>query len=167
MSDSVRIIGLGQAAAGDDGVALYVLERVRHLHRARPAGAVEFVLAPDPSRLVELLCHAGPVWIVDAVVGAGAPGKLRELTPEMLSQEPPCSLSSHGMDVRQAIDLCSTLYPGQRSPEIRIMAISIDPPRSYGEGLSAPVADAAERCVARLGEAFRIAEHRNGSGAHA
>jgi hydrogenase maturation protease len=163
VSDSTRVVALGQAAAGDDGAALLVLEQVCQLARTTPDSNVEFISAATPSRVVELLCHRGPVWILDAVVGAGTPGRILELTPEMLADEAPCSVSSHGMDVKQAIALCETLYPERLSPEIRILAISIDAPSCYGEGLSTVVAQAVERCARELqSQLFGQGQQANG-----
>ncbi len=156
MSEATRVVALGQPVAGDDGAALDVVARLRQRRErgevlaAGGGPQVELLSASEPSRLVELLCHPGPVWVVDAVVCAGTPGQVLELNTEMLSRGASCSVSSHGMDVRQAIELCALLYPGQVSPEVRIFAISIDAPRQYEQGLSPSVAAAVERCVERL-----------------
>ena len=50
MTTRARVIALGQAAAGDDGVGFAILEEIRR--RGVPAG-VELTSAPDPTALLE------------------------------------------------------------------------------------------------------------------
>jgi hypothetical protein len=70
-----RVIGLGQALAGDDGVGLAVLER---LGAAGVPDGVELVSARDESALLALLETPAPVVLLDAVLG-GRPGEVVEL----------------------------------------------------------------------------------------
>ena len=140
--------------AGDDGVAHVVLERLRTRLGGRCL-AVELLSVSEPSQLVELLCHPGPVWIVDAVVGAGDPGTVLELSPDELLAVAACSLSSHGLNAAQAIELCRSLYPERVSPVLCVLAVAIETPHRYRSGLSPEVHDAALRCVERLVRAVR------------
>lgn len=145
-----RVIALGQAAAGDDGAALHLMNALEARLTPSERKRVELVTATDASQLVDLLRTPHPVWILDAVVGADAPGQVLTLSLAELAATPACSVSSHGLDVRQAVELCHTLYPEQRSPELRIVAISIEAPRAYRHGLSAQVHAAVERCTETL-----------------
>ncbi len=150
-----RIITLGQPVAADDGAGPQVHEvLVKQLAAGvagRPASELaELRRAAEASQLLELLQYSGPVWLVDAIVGAGAAGEVLELSPDALSALSSCSVSSHGLDAAESIQLCQTLYPETTSPEITIFAISIEAPSGYREGLSAPVAAAVERCARRI-----------------
>ena len=82
----VRVIGLGQRVAGDDGVGLCVLDA---LEQDPPAG-VELCRVADAAQLVELVQGAERVVVVDAAVAAGPPGTVR--TP--WHRSPPTALAS-------------------------------------------------------------------------
>lgn len=138
-----RVIALGQRAAGDDGVGLEVLQALRNALAEEPRIGPELFAASDSSELLELLCTPGPLWLVDALVGAGEPGQLLSLSVQQLSRLAACSVSSHGLGAAQAIELCRVLYPDTACPDVRIRAVSIEPPKAHGEGLSPSVAEAA------------------------
>ena len=142
----VRIIGLGQAAAGDDGVGLAVLERLRE--RGLPEG-VELLRAAEDSALISLLETAVPVVLIDAAV-ATPPGEVLELTADELASQSLRPVSTHGMGVAQAIALARALAPGSVSPSVRIVAVTIARPRRYRQRLSAAVAAAVPRAVDRV-----------------
>lgn len=141
-----RIIALGQAAAGDDGAALKVMELLQKV----PPEQAERVVARDASQLLELLKYPGPVWIVDALVGAPTAGELLELQLHQLLALPSSSVSSHGVDVAQAAQLCQTLYPGEITRELCFFAICIEPPSQLQEGLSVEVQRAVRHCAQRI-----------------
>jgi len=142
----VRIIGLGQAAGGDDGVGLAVVEWLRR--RGVPDG-VELHIAPEPSALLPLLEGGAPVVVVDAALGAPA-GQVLELGPEALASQAATPVSSHGLSVFQAIALARLISPGAVSPSIRVVAVTIARPERYGHGLSPPVAEAVPRAAERI-----------------
>jgi hydrogenase maturation protease len=143
-----RVIALGQPLAGDDAAGVCVLRALEERLSLPGVVPVELLELKDASELVECACHPGPVWLLDAVVDAGPPGQLLELTPEELEQHG--SVSSHGLCPLQALALSQTLYPGALSPSIRILAISIAAPRRYRAGLSPPVAAAVQRAATLL-----------------
>lgn len=141
-----RVIGLGQAAAGDDGVGLAILDRLRE--RGVPAG-VELVDASDDIAVVSLLETSAPVVLVDAFIGT-PPGEVLELTPEQLAGRGLRPVSTHGMGVRQAIDLARALAPERICDSIRIVAVTIGRPRRYEQRLSPDVAAAVPAAVNRV-----------------
>ena len=102
----VRVVGVGQLAAGDDGVGRRVIGELRS--RALPEET--FLLeVSEPSGLVEWLGEAVPTVVIDAVVAdaevGGAAGCVVELTPEQLATKAPLRVSSHGLGVSEAIEL--------------------------------------------------------------
>jgi hydrogenase maturation protease len=146
MSRRARVIGLGQAAAGDDGAGLAVLEWLRE--RGVPDG-VELVRASEDSALVDLLTTPVPVVVVDAVLGDPA-GEVFELTPEEVASRDLHPVSTHGMGVARAVELARVLAPESVSPSIQIVAVTIVPPRRYAQRLSPAVAAAVPRAAARV-----------------
>ncbi|MFO0564570.1 MAG: hydrogenase maturation protease [Polyangiaceae bacterium] len=140
---AARVIALGQPAQGDDGVGPRVLEQ---LASAPPAG-VELVHAGDASRLVELLPGAELVVLVDAALGLEPAGTVREVEEAELGAGKIRPLSSHGLGVRDAIELARALADGPL-PRIRIVAVGIEAPLAPGHGLS-PAVRAAVPVAAR------------------
>ncbi len=143
----VRVIGLGQQAAGDDGAGLAVIAALKRL---RLPPEVECTSVAEASALVPLLFIPGRVVIVDALAAA-PPGEVRELNrSEVDAAQRGAGGSSHGLGVAQAIELASAIEPALLSPDIRILGITIAPPRRLHEGLSPAVAAAVQRAVERI-----------------
>jgi hydrogenase maturation protease len=146
MTARARVIGVGQGAAGDDGVGLAIVEWLRA--RGVPDG-VELVRAPEDAALIGLLETQVPVVLVDAVLGTPA-GDVHELAPEDLANGPLLPFSTHGMGVAKAIELARVLAPTAVSPSIRIIAVTIARPQRYEQQLSPAVAAAVPRAAARV-----------------
>ena len=139
---TIRVIGLGQTLAGDDGVGLLVLDE---LEREPPPG-VELHRVSDAAALVELVQGAQRVVIVDAAVGAGAPGTVRTLQAEALADGEIAPVSTHGIAVGQALELARVLAGGDLAPTA-IVAVAIEPPRGYVTELTPAVRAAIPRAV--------------------
>jgi hydrogenase maturation protease len=146
MSCRARIIGLGQAAAGDDGVGIAIIEWLQT--HALPRG-IEVIRAAEDSALASLLETPAPVVLVDAVL-ASPSGEVLDLRPEQLAAHQLRAVSTHGMGVAQAIELARILTPDLVSPSIRIVAVTIERPQRYVQELSAAVAAAVPRAAARV-----------------
>jgi hydrogenase maturation protease len=140
------VIALGQAAAGDDGAGLAVLDELR---RSGVPNGVELVHAAEDSALLSLLETPAPVVLVDAVLGE-RPGTVLELSPDELAASGLRPVSTHGLGAVQAIALARTLSPGMISPEIRIVGITIARPARYTHALSPAVSEAVPRAAARV-----------------
>jgi hydrogenase maturation protease len=141
-----RVIGLGQAAAGDDGVGLVVLDALRA--RGVPAD-VDLVCAAEEATLVSLLETSLPVVLVDAVLGT-PPGEVLDLAPADLIRRGPRAVSTHGLGVPDAIALARTLAPDAVPRSVRVVAVTIERPAGYAHGLSPQVAAAVPRAVERV-----------------
>ncbi|WNG23183.1 hydrogenase maturation protease [Cystobacter fuscus] len=146
MSTRGRVIGLGQAAAGDDQVGLAVIE---HLRSLGVPGRLELLLAPEPSALLSLLETPAPVVLVDAVLAAPA-GEVLVLEPDELEQRGLSTMSTHGVGVSQAVALARLLSPSAVSPSIRIVGVSIARPERFQQGLSPEVAAAVPRAAEQV-----------------
>jgi hydrogenase maturation protease len=138
----VRIIGIGQPAAGDDGVGCAVLAALRR--RGVPHG-VELVPALEPTALIDALDTPAGVILVDALAG-GEPGAVRTVAEDELACRPG-PVSSHGVGVAAALALARQLHPGAPS-WLRIVTIGIRQPDRYTGGLSPAVAAAIPAAVA-------------------
>jgi len=141
-----RVIGLGQAAAGDDGVGLVVLDALRA--RGVPAD-IELVRAAEDATLVSLLETCAPVVLVDAVLGTPA-GEVLELSPTDLARHGPRAVSTHGLGVPDAVALARTLAPDTVAPSVHVVAVTIERPAGYTQCLSPAVAAAVPRAVERV-----------------
>ncbi len=142
----LRVIAAGQHAAGDDAVGLKVMEE---WHRQGGMDGVEMLAAAEDSDLLSLLETDVPVILVDAVVAQPA-GEVWELTPEELADRVHPSVSTHGLGIGGVIALARSLSPDNVSPDIRILAISIDRPDLFSTGLSPAVAAAIPKAICRL-----------------
>lgn len=142
MSMRTRVVGIGQRAAGDDGVGIAVIEELRR-HRL-PEGTALVHLA-DPMGLVSLLESEERVVLVDAVV-ASPSGVVVELGPEELSNQASQPASSHGLGAAQAIELARALSL-RATQDLRVVAITIGRPDRYRVGLSPEVAAAVPKAA--------------------
>jgi hydrogenase maturation protease len=140
----VRIIGVGRRAGGDDGAGPAVIERLRE--KQMPVD-LEIHEIPEPSALIPLLEECERVIVVDAALGAGAPGTVRIVRPEDLDSCPLSSLSTHGMSVGQAISLARVLAPEKVCPDIFLVAIAAQKPCGVSFGLSTEVSAAIEHAA--------------------
>src|SRR5690242_15034500 len=102
----MRVIGIGQSAAGDDGVGFAVIEALRQ--QGVPRG-IELCIAAEPSSLLSLLETPSSVLLVDAVVGLLV-GEVKLLPLETFSQVL-TPLSSHGISLTDTIKMARLLFP--------------------------------------------------------
>jgi hydrogenase maturation protease len=125
------VVGIGQLAAGDDGVGLVVARELA----ARGCAVRE---SADASILLALLEAGHRVVVVDAVAGGGPPGTVMQLDPAALGTGP-TPLSSHGLSVAEAIALARTLYGDAAVARLAIVGIAIERPAAHAVGLSPAV----------------------------
>ncbi len=153
MPGKARIIGIGQAVAGDDAAGIAVL---RYLRDWAPS-EVELVEAAEPSAIIPLLADgAKRVVLVDAVLDAGAPGRVITIDPSGAKMRGRL-LSSHGVGLLEAIELARVLAPESIAPRIVIVGVTIERPAAYGERLSAAVEAVVPRAADK---ALRFARRR-------
>ncbi|HVV85226.1 MAG TPA: hydrogenase maturation protease, partial [Kofleriaceae bacterium] len=157
---SAIVVGIGEAAAGDDAVGLCVARTVAARgHEARAAA--------DASIVVGLLEAGRAVVLVDAVVDAGPPGTIVRLEPAALARGP-TPLSSHGLGVAEAIELARALaLPALAS--LAVIGIAIERPAratlptapdAAGTGLSPAIAAAVGPAAALAISLARAASAR-------
>jgi hydrogenase maturation protease len=145
------VIGLGQPAAGDDGVGIAVIVRLR---ADGDVEGVSYETVEEAAALVERLQSGCPVIIVDALVGGGKPGDVVVLDAEHLAGEAR-PLSTHGISVAQAVALACALAPESVSAMIRIVGVVIETTNVGQTALSKPVAEAVSKACAKVHELLR------------
>jgi len=137
------IVGIGQASAGDDGVGIVVVRRLKEIGVPQGIGLAEVA---EPSALIEShLCEADPVVLVDAVLDDGGPGRLVQFEAgDVQASEEKKLLTTHGVGVLDAVRLARQISPDKVAKRIMIVGVTIRRPKHYGEGLSRAVAAAVE-----------------------
>jgi hydrogenase maturation protease len=153
---AVRVVGLGQRFAGDDGVGLEIVRRLRE--EGVPAG-VELLEASDASVLLPMLETPCPVLVVDAVVGEGEPGTIVELDEAHIGASPDRLLSTHGLDVATVIGVARQVFAGRATPAVRVIGVRIAAPCRREIGLS-PVVSAALSPATRAVRAWAADSNR-------
>lgn len=141
------VLGLGVPEAGDEGVGHHVLQSLAE-HGVPPW--VDLGQAANEDALVPMLETGSRVIVVDASVGTDLPGELLELDPETLAQADATWLLSHGMRALQALATARSRRMEPVGLDLRVVAITVDPPRAHHAGLTAPVAAAVPRAVKRV-----------------
>ncbi len=109
----MKVIVLGNEAAGDDGAAFLAVKQVEKKRSVEFVSAqVEIVFAGRPGpELLDLIDGEEPVILVDVVSGAGLPGHVIELDFEELIDNVSVSrqVSSHGFGPAEALQLGQAL----------------------------------------------------------
>lgn len=154
---AARIIGLGQQLAGDDGVGLAVVRKLRET-----AAAMDLVEVLEPSQLVTLLTDgANPVVLVDAVLDEGAAGRVLRIDGRELNHiHSQHLISTHGMGIVEAIELARIAHPDRVAQRIFIVGITIQRATRGGSVLSKAVADAVPEAAAAALEMAKTANYR-------
>lgn len=118
----LRVIGLGNPFAGDDGVGLEIISRLR----VRGATECE-LLAPAQAgaELLDVLLDAEAVLFIDAVTSGSPPGTLHLVPLPCAGIEPRAlvSLSSHGWGLVEALELMRVL--GRRIPRLMLLGVEV------------------------------------------
>lgn len=149
MSIKTHIFGIGQGAAGDDGVGLAI---VRALNDENLPDSVVVHELKDPLRLIDYLDGDDQVIIVDAVVNNEGPGHIKILTSDDLAEENLSTLSSHGTNISQVFELAGTLISTKIKSNIRIVGVTISRPTHYTYQMSPMVKAAIPRAISRIRE---------------
>jgi hydrogenase maturation protease len=141
------VIGVGNPYRLDDGVGPAVVDL---LERRHVEGVTLTRSLGEATELIDLWTGADLAILVDAVLAEPAhPGRVHRLVVHRPPTERARAASSHGMDLGEAVELARVLdrLPG----ELVLYAIEVDRV-GYGEGLSAPVSDAAARLAGEIAD---------------
>ncbi len=133
------VIGVGNPLRGDDGVGACVAQRVR---ASALAGVEVREATGEGAALMELWRDCTEVVLIDAVSGAGEPGRIHRFVAN--EQPIPAGFfrySTHAFSVAEAIELARVL--GTLPPRLVVYGITGET-FAPGIGLSSPVAAAVE-----------------------
>jgi hydrogenase maturation protease len=149
---TARIIGVGQQWAGDYGVGIAVLRKLREMGVA----SLDLVEAADPTQLIALLTDgADPVVIVDALLDEGPAGRVLLIDAQRQDPHTQHLLSTHGLGVMAAIELARIAHPDRLAQRILIVGVTIQSAGRGSRDLSPAIADAVSRAAA---QALELAE---------
>lgn len=142
---------VGNALVGDDAVGHAVHER---LGARLPPGARLELLGTGGLRILDELDGEEALIAVDAVWLGVAPGTIHILAWDAL----PASLhpvTSHGIGIREAIELGRKLYPEKMPNEAFLVGVEGRSFDRVGEGMTAEVAAAVDVAADRVLELVR------------
>ncbi len=141
---SVKIVGLGHEARGDDGIGPRVIEALR---AGELPAHVSLARASDGAALLELLAPTNDYVLVDAVADPEHVGSLHCLEPHQLKAgvgpRSRSSTSSHALGVAESLGIADAL--GQVDlRRVLVLGVGIDPQRclSFSAELSPEVSGA-------------------------
>ncbi|OGG44659.1 MAG: hypothetical protein A3F84_11455 [Candidatus Handelsmanbacteria bacterium RIFCSPLOWO2_12_FULL_64_10] len=144
------LLALGNDLLGDDGVGLLAARLLREAFQDE----VEVVESGEAGlALVEMLEGYERVLLLDAVVtGRCPPGAVLEFSPRDFQEV--VAPSPHYAGLPEVLDLAGRL--GIPFPkEIRILALEVENPYAFQEGLSPPVQKALPAFVERAGQVLK------------
>ena len=133
----IRILGFGNELAGDDSIAIKVIETLRELIENGELEIPEDIklklhILEDPSMIVDYLADFKTgegdslLFILDAVIGENLnPGEVKLIDKDFLERYPLQSTSSHILDLTSWLDLALTLGYLREYPPI--IGIAINP----------------------------------------
>jgi hydrogenase maturation protease len=142
------IVGVGNPVLSDDGVGIEVARRVGGRLRHRPdVTALEF--CAGGIRLMEAMAGHDRVLLIDSIqTEGGRPGDIYRLDAGDL-QETRYAHSNHDSSLAVALEF-GRMAGVRLPPRVEIWAIEAGDVTTFGEKLTAPVEEAAERLAARL-----------------
>ncbi len=139
----ITFIGVGNTLVGDDGAGIFMLRELeRRLANTR---GVKFLEIPgDLYAVWDILPDTETILFLDAVAGE-KPGIIK--TGITMSRA--LSPSFHQADLCSVVDSLKAVYEGV-FPQWTLWGVTVDFPRTLGEGLTQEVARAVEEAVFRL-----------------
>lgn len=142
------VLGVGNILMGDEGVGVEVVRRLAE--GPIPEGVECLDGGTGSFALLEPMCRASRIVLVDAAADASLPGTVRRLTPRF-SRDYPRSLTAHDIGLKDLLDAFHLLG---EPPPVVLYAVTVRPPTEPAVGLSPAVSAAvpglAERILAEL-----------------
>lgn len=146
----LTIIGCGNTLRQDDGVGVVVAQRLAARLRTRPLPRVRaFACATTGFEVFSRARDSLALWLIDAGQCGSAPGTIHELSGDAVIRRRPPSVNLHGLRWDHALALGQAMYPDTFPKHVRVILVEAAE-LGYGEGLSAQVAQAAERVYQRV-----------------
>ena len=140
----LAIVGIGNTIAGDDGVGIEVVRRLR-LNWETEQGVFLHALEGDHFEIADILDQAERFIFVDAIAGE-RPGELVSTGNTRRAFAP----SFHQTDIAAVMHSLEAIGIIDPFPSWEILGVTILPPSELGEGLSPEVEEAVERLCRKL-----------------
>jgi len=143
---STLVVGLGNNYRKDDGVGLYVAEKIRSMNLDNIEVADNI---GESTSLIKVWSNAGKVFVVDAVISTEREGTTHrfDALKEKIPGEIFNSYSTHSFSLLESIELAKTL--GELPDSLIIYGIE-GKDFSSGIGLSSKVIKAADEVIDML-----------------
>lgn len=154
MTNSLVVVGIGQALRGDDGAGLAAVKAWQQSYpesTRRSNVRVEMAELPGTG-LLALLEGAQAAILVDAVRSGATPGMVHSLSEADLAYPIASSASAHGWGVAETLALGRQLIPEQMPESIQVIGIEAGDV-GMGEGLSSAVSAALTQVADQIEEA--------------
>jgi hydrogenase maturation protease len=139
----VSIVGIGNPWAKDDGAGHAVVCQLQAdgLGLSEDVSVELLTLSSVDVQLLEIMERSDVLILVDAVSSGAPPGTIHRLEwrPGLLAPRGVERASSHGLSVREILDLAAAL--GRLPTRVILWGIEAGPTKP-GQGLSSPVASA-------------------------
>ena len=140
----IRVVGLGNAWAGNDAVGLVAAERFQ---RQAPAGIEVLQMETPDWQMFEGIEAEDYLLVIDACLDESPPGTVHELGIENLASLPLRHCSSHGLGLADWLAMAEAM--GEETGCLHLYAVSIGQ-AALGEPLSAEMEQAIERLLPML-----------------
>ncbi len=145
------IIGLGNPLLRDEGVGIYMLER---LAKSSPPATVTLAdCGTDMLKMLSFFNRHDLIIFLDAVDGGQTPGTIYHFTkPEILALEGE-NKAAHQLSAVGSVQLLEKINPDFQKAEVWL--IGVQPARiERGDGLTPAVRQAADKVVQEIRERF-------------
>jgi hydrogenase maturation protease len=153
MAKDVIVVGLGNVLMRDEGIGVYVVERLQKQAKKYPN--VEFIDAGTGGMAVlHLIANRKKVIIVDCALMGQTPGTIRKFTPDDVESLKKVShFSLHDVDILKVLELSKQM--GECPEEVIIFGIE---PAKVEEGdmLSPELAARIEKYVETISRSLEI-----------
>ncbi|MDR3762944.1 MAG: hydrogenase maturation protease [Acidobacteriota bacterium] len=138
------ILGIGNLLLGDEGVGVHAVQQLERMELPPEIACMDG--GTGGFHLLEAMQQAERLVIIDAAAADDAPGSIARLRPRYASDYPP-TLTAHDIGLK---DLLSAFHLLGDNPDVRLIAITIDPHQDLGMELSPVIQQAAEQAVAMV-----------------
>ncbi len=135
------VMGIGNLVMGDEGVGVHVVQQLEQEELP------DFVECLDGGTgafyLLEYMQAADRIVIIDAAAFSDEIGSIQVLRPQFSSQYPR-TLTAHETGLKDLIDWFNLV---NQPPDIRLIAITVDPYQDVALGLTPPVEEAKNKAL--------------------
>lgn len=144
----IVVIGCGNILAGDDGIGIEVVKRIRTECSQKMVRVIE---AGVPGlNLLNLMAGATKAILVDAVFAGGRTGQIYRFTDVNFPEQVIAPMSVHGIGLREALIWGRKFEPERLPGKVVIIGIQVASVERWKIGLSPQVAASVERAVAKV-----------------